>query len=481
MDISAITDTARCDVADENPSDPPPAVDAIIRVLIADNALEAYMTIAPPQNGGAVPTLGTLEAALADCGVCFNINREKLEALETEPVYNRDILIAGGFAPVNGVDGTATFNIETGKKDIKLTENEDGTVNFYDLGIVENVVQGQVLCSITLPTEGMPGMSVTGKELPQRSGCPVPSYVGKNTELNEDGTAILAKKDGPVEFDGRKITVKEVFYIEGDVDASTGNIKVASNLTVYGTVMPCFKIESGENVYIEGTVENASIKAGGNIKLKSGITGSKLTCDGDLNCRFIQNCTIIVKGNITAEYILNSDISCGKTLKAQGSISRIIGGSCVVGQDIETGSIGSNSCVKTSVELSADPAVLEHQRELQAKLPELEKKIESLKPLISLLCQLESGNQMTPEKQELFENAQYSYDTSIQTLEETKAELDEITRFLHEKGYGKIVCRGTIYPGAVIVMGREALPFIQPMTKTQIYYKDGCICTSHAL
>jgi uncharacterized protein (DUF342 family) len=81
----------------------------------------------------------------------------------------------------------------------------------------------------------------------------------------------------------------------------------------------------------------------GNIKLKSGITGSELSCGGDLTCRFIENCKISVKGNITAEYILNSDVSCGGNLKTIGNISRIVGGICAVGQGFETKSIGSIS------------------------------------------------------------------------------------------------------------------------------------------
>ena len=60
--------------------------------------------------------------------------------------------------------------------------------------------------------------------------------MGKNTELNEDGTAIRSKIDGEIAFDGRKISVNETYYVRGDVDNSTGDIKVQSNLDVSGIV-----------------------------------------------------------------------------------------------------------------------------------------------------------------------------------------------------------------------------------------------------
>jgi len=330
------------------------AVDAVVHVSIVNGGLEAYINIEPPRYGGAAPTLEVLEESLSSCGVTHNIDVEKLKELAKEPVYNRDILVARGVPPVDGDDGTVTFHIRT-EKDLKPKEREDGTVDFLDLDLVENVSRGQVLCTITPPTEGTPGISVRGEVLPQKKGRPAPSFVGKNTELNEDGTTIISKIDGQVDFDGRKINVSETFTVSGDVDTSTGNVKVAGNLVVRGMVLPGFEIEAGGNIDVMGVVEGSTIRAGGNITLKSGITGSKIYCNGDLKSRFIENCTVFVKGDITAEYILNSNIKCGKNIKVIGSIAKIIGGSCMAGQDIVARTIGSVANVKTSLELGTDP------------------------------------------------------------------------------------------------------------------------------
>ncbi len=464
----------------EIPREVPPAVDAVINVSIDNCGLEACLNIESPSNGGAAPTFESMNAALSDCGISYNINIEKLKEIEAAPIYSSDIPVASGIAPIDGIDGTASFRIKTEEKNLRPKENKNGTVNYHDLDMVENVIQGQVLCAITLPTEGTPGISVKGKELSQKKGRPVQSYLGKNTELNEAGTAILSKIKGQVEFDGRKINVNETFYIKENVDNSTGNIKVSSNLVVLGMVLPGFKIVADGNIVVKGTVEASTVNAKGSISLESGITGSKLYCDGDLKCRFIENCVIFVKGDINAEYIINSDIKCGKNIKIIGSMAKIIGGSCIAGQNIEAHTIGSVANVKTRLELGTDHTVIERQQELLAQVEELEKQIVKLKPLFTILSQLDAGDRLTPEKRQAFKNVSYSYDTYTKLQEEAKKELEEIAESIQKRGFGRIICQGTIYPYTKVVIGKATLPITNILSNTSLYYNEGNICTGTA-
>lgn len=475
MDTLAGTADAQSGVAGITPDETTP-VNAKIHVSISADGLEAYINLEPPSNGGASAPFEMLRSALESQGISHNINIEKLKELAAEPIYERNIVVASGVAPVNGLGGTVSFQFETEKKSFKPRENQDGIVDYRDLGIVENVMQGQVLCIITLPTEGTPGISVKDKELPQKKGQPVPSYLGANTELNADGTAILAKIDGQIEFDGRKINVRETFFIRGNIDNSTGNIKVANNLVVFGAVLAGFKIEAGGNIDVSGTAENSTIHAGGNILLKSGITGSKLYCDGDLTCRFIENCEIFVKGDIKAEYILNSNIKCGKSLKTVGKVAKIIGGNCVAGQNIEAATIGTVSNMKTRLELGTDYTSIRRQQELLSQLPELAKKIESVKPLITLMRQLEASGRLTAEKKQILDDIETSFVANLRLQEAAKKELEEISQSMNNKSYGKIICTGTIYPGTTVVIGKANLAITESWTNTSIYYDGDEIC-----
>lgn len=455
-------------------------IDAIINVEITSDGLKAYINIEPPVNGGAAPKFEALKAKISEYGVSYNVDIEKLKDIEANPVYNRDIIFASGVAPVNGIDGTVSFKIAVEEKSLKPKENEDGRVDFRDLDIVENVTEGQVLCEITPPTEGSPGISVKGEELPQKKGKPVRSYLGKNTQLNEDGTAILSKIDGQVEFNGLTVNVDETFYVQEDVDNSTGNIKVVGNLIVPGMVLPGFKVEAGGNISVKGTVEAAAIKADGNVNLQSGITGSDLNCNGDLRCRFIENCNVSVRGNINAEYIINSNIKCGKNIKIIGRMAKIIGGSCMAGQNIETHIIGSVANVKTRLELGLDESLLKRQQELISKAAEIQKQIETIRPLIKIFSKLDAVNGLTLEKRRDFDKVKYSYDANIKLNEEIKIELEEIDKLFKTKGASRIICTGTVYPGTQVVIGKASLFVANTIDNALIYYNEGNICIGAA-
>ena len=332
------------------------------------------------------------------------------------------------------------------------------------------------MCRISHPTEGTPGISVQAKELPQKKGKPVPSYLGRNTELNEDGTEILSKIDGQVEFNGQQIHVEETFCVKGNVDNSTGNLKVNGNLIIRGMVLPGFVLEAAGKIEVEGTVVNATIKAGSNVKLHSGITGGVVRCGGDLACKYIENSQIFAVRNIHAESIVNSDVKCGKSVIVSGQIAKIMGGSCIAGENIEAGCIGSRANIKTKLELGTDPAVIERQQKLLAHISEMETQNHKLSPLLGLLQQLEISNRLTPEKIVALENARYTYETNLQMLELEKRELEEIAQSMKAKGFGRILCSKTIYVGVQIIIGDAHLSITDALNHVSLHYKDGEIC-----
>lgn len=446
----------------------PPPIDAVIHITISPNNLEAYLNIEPPVNGGNPPTLEKIENVLSGSRVTYGIDKGKLKEISENPIYNSDIIIAKGVQATNGVDGTYALHFNP-EKDMKPKERPDGTVDYQDLGIVENVKKGQTLCTITLPKDGMEGMTVTGKRIMPINGKPVPHMVGKNAKLNEQGTVIYSTINGQVEYKHRKITVSETFYVKENVDNSTGNIKVNGNVKIKGMVLSGFVVEAEGNIDIGGTVESAKIKAGGNLILRSGINGSEIVCGGDMTSRFIENCNVIIKGAAKSEYIMNSNIRCGKSLQIIGSLARITGGSFVIGQDLITPIIGSSMGAKTYLELGTDPSVIERQQEILKEIPVLEKQIKSLSQLISLLKQYEAANRLDSEKKGVLDEALYNYEANMSTLESDNEELKEIDEMIVTKGYGRIQCKRTIYPGTFVKIGEAKLSVSEPLNNVILY------------
>jgi uncharacterized protein (DUF342 family) len=460
-----------------SPTKEPPLspIDAVINVSISNNKNEAYLCIDPPMNGGVPPTPKVLEDALVSRKIIYGVNTEKLKEIAENPIYNKIIIIAQGIMPENGVNGTYAFQFKL-EKNYKPKERQDGTVDYRNLDIVENVRKGQSLCIITNPTDGTEGISVTGEKLLPVKGKAVPSFVGKNTEFSEDGTVIYSKIDGQVEYDGRKINVSETLFVQGNVDNATGNFKVVGNVVIKGTVFPKFVVEASGNIEIYDTVESAILKADKNIILRSGIIGSELSCKGDLTSKFIENSNVFVNGDIVAEFIINSNVKCGKSLQLIGSKGKILGGSCVAGQDIVARTIGSNAGVGTDLTISTNPNVIDRQQELVKQLPSLEKQISSLKSLISLLQQFEAANRLTPEKKMTLDKALSSYETCIALFESGNQELLEINASLQTKGNGKVICSGTIFPGTIIKIRSAKIYVTNVLSSTSLYYNEGYIC-----
>ncbi len=449
----------------------PPSRPAVLRVTLSDDKTEAYLEMEPPENGGSPPTQEDLQKAIAERNVVYGVDQDGILRLASQPVYFEKVLIAKGIPPKHGENGTCSFLFNI-VKNFKPKERPDGSIDFHDLDTVENVFKGQLLCTITLPGEGTHGISVTNTVLPARKGKPITPLVGKNVTLSDDGTSVLALIDGQAEFDGFKIHVNESLHID-NVDNSTGHIKVVGNLIIRGMILPGLSIEASGNIEVSGTVSSAKITAGGSIVLRSGMTGSELTSGGDLSSRFIENCTLFVRGSIKSEYILNSHIKCGKNVQVVGHHSKILGGSCLAGKDILAMDIGSQADVRTELELGADPEFLRRQQEITALIPELERQNQSLKPLIALLQQLESANRLTPDKKQLLDNVHLSYETNVASIAEAKAEIEKISDIIRNRGYGRVVCAGTIYPGTRVKIGNVTKIVNEPYKAASLYYSEG--------
>lgn len=447
-------------------------IDSVIKAEVSDDLLTAWLIIEPPVNGGALPTLDAMRKALKSKRVVYGIDEEKLKELAKKPVYNQKIVIARGVEEVNGTDGAYELKFNP-NKDFKPKIREDGTVDYLCLDIVENVVKDQLLCTITPETPGTEGMTVTGVKLYPKRGKPAPIALGNNTYYNQDNTEIHSLIDGYVEFANGRINVSDTFYVKENVDHSTGNITVNGNVIVRGNVNSGFTVEAKGNIEVLGTVENAKLKAGGNITLRRGTNGSVVYCGGNFNGRFIENSNVVIKGSAKTEYIMDSTVRCGKSLEIVGNYARFYGGSLVVGGDFTCPVIGSPSGIKTVIEIGTDPSIIERQHEIENNQPKLLKQIHSLKQIITLLKQYEEAGRLDEEKKERLENALYNFNMLIDLFKSEKKELDEINQMLREKGYGRIKCARTIYPGTVIKIGPAAMTVTEPINNAVLFFADG--------
>jgi uncharacterized protein len=461
---------------DSNTTGPKP-VAAAVKVTVTTDSLQAHLYIEPPKYDGPPSTPDMLDKALTIAKVAYGIDMQLLERLKKEPQYSREFLIASGVAPVKGTDGAIKYCFQS-KTEVHPKLREDGTVDFFDLGLVINVKKGQTLAEITLATPGAEGTAVTGKKLQPTSGKAVPSPMGRNTELNPEGTRLLATVDGHVSLNGARVNVVETFVVSGDVDVSTGNIKSVCNVSVVGTVQEGFSIEADGNVDIGGSLTGGSIKAGGNVTIHGGVVGmgrSRIECKGNLTSSFFENCAASAGGEVKTESVMNSNINCTGKLEVAGHRAKLMGGRFVVGGDVIAYEIGSFSNIATEIVLGADPALMTRYSALAAEKKELAVQIEKLRQIVDLLGKYQQAGQLPPSKLQMLENSHVSLDASVARLTACEQEYEKIGEQIENSGKGKVICRGTVYRGVKMSIGFASMAITNDISASSFSFVDGKI------
>ena len=288
-----------------------------------------------------VLTPSTVLEALEARNVVYNINKHAIEDYCAQGRFTRDLFVAEGIAPIAEKNGELQYLIEQ-NIEIKPKEIEgSGRVDYYDLGLIQEVIKGQELCVIIPPSGGVDGVDVFGNSIPFRKGTVPKLPKGANTYVTPGGMALLASCDGVVTVNGGIISISEVFTVKGDVDNGTGNIIFKGSVVVKGDVRAGFKIVAGGEVQINGIVEGAYVEAGGNIQIKSGVIGMNscvMKSGGDIIGRYFENCTLDAGNNISAKYFVNCRVKAGNTIRAD---DKIVNGMYTAGRTITSKNIGS--------------------------------------------------------------------------------------------------------------------------------------------
>ncbi len=259
-------------------------------------------------------------------------------------------------------------------------EREDGTVDQYDLGYVQNVVAGQVVAEWIEP-QGDPRAYdprfVRGeKEFPAGPGCRIdPS----------DPDKLLAAVNGYVALKNGRITVSHVLAIDGDIDFHTGNIVFVGDVTVGGGLRAGFEL-SGRNVTVRGVVEAGNIRAMGGLSCEGGVKGggrARLQAGQSLRARFCENAELMAGKNLLVDGgAMHSDLFVGEKLAVKG---RLIGGESFCAGAVYVGEqLGGGLRTPTRLQLGYPPDLMRADRGLVGRIKEIHSQAEHLRAASAL-------------------------------------------------------------------------------------------------
>lgn len=452
-------------------------VDSEIVVTVPTDFTAAYMIIYPPKNGGKEPTFEKAMAALRAKAVSFNINEELLRKVIEAKIYEKEFKAAEAILPVNGTDGTITYKYSKENKFVP-DEDENGFVDYKNLGFIKNIHENDTIADIVLPTQGTHGTDVRGVAIPAVPGEKARYSVGSGTRVSDDGTRIYALWDGHVFFKDNAFCVDSKVTINGDVDASVGNIDFAGDVIIKGEVLEGFRVSSGKNVTIMGNVTNAEINAGCSVTIKKGSINSKIVAHGDINCDFCEYSDISTDGSINVQNFVMCTVYCGGDVKAKS----LSGGKYTILGNAEVGSLGTKNYVATDIIMGDNALLSAEKAELAKQTAECDSKIDRCNQVVDFLNEKRKELKRLPEDKEELLGSMVKTKLACQ-MEKKKAEqrIKEIDALLSQLQNRSIICKGTVYPGVNVIINRSVQKFAHEISRVHIHLDENgsIIATSY--
>ncbi len=454
-----------------------PTDDPMMSVDIVEGEMRAVLILHPPGAGGADPTFDSMVSFLQSNGVIHGIKEEVIKAMEDDPPYGISMTVAEGSKPRNGKDAYVMYTFETDKSNVKLKE-KNGKVDFKELNLIQNVVEGQVLARKVPPERGESGRTVTGKLLPAKDGLDCNLEVGKNVRLSEDGSSIIAEINGQVVITGDKVNVEPVLTVPGDVNLKTGNILFLGTVIVDGNVDDGFSIKAAGNIEVKGSVGRCDLDAEGDIIVHQGITSKnagKIVCGHSVWSKFIENSSVEAgELVVVSDGIINSNIVAIKKVICKGKRASIVGGHVLAAEEINAKTLGSVAGSETILEVGYDPKSKQNYDALETKKAELEKDLEDIDLNLGSLENIKKAKKTLPEeRQKYYEELTARKRDVVADLTETKKELESLKAYLSQlKINGKICASTTVFPGVKVLI-KDALLEVKSEFKAVTFIAEG--------
>ena len=423
-------------------------------IRVSEDKMTATARFYPPSTGGRPITKEEIYSECRLAKVVFGIDDKVIDQFLAEKKYATDYVIAKGKPTVEGRDASIEYHFNTNNK-VRPTLNEDGTVDFFNLNLVNHCTAGMVLATLTPAVKGEAGTDVFGTVLKPRDVKRMALQFGLNIDLSEDRCTITSRVNGHVTLVGGKVFVSDVMQVN-NVDNSTGNIDYQGNVVVEGDVHSNFSIRTTGDVEVRGVVEGATIEAGGNIILVRGINGMGKGClkaGGNVISKFMENCTVEAGGYVETNSILHSRVHAGTEINVMSNKGFITGGEVTATARIRVKTLGSQMGADTKVMVGVDPQVLSRMGELNKEIQDLQKNLKAMLPVLDATKKkLAAGVKMTPDQVKQIQALALNVKNSQDKLIADNEELEGLKERMEEGSTASVDVSGEVFQGVVITV-----------------------------
>ncbi|RJP19058.1 MAG: DUF342 domain-containing protein [Candidatus Omnitrophota bacterium] len=357
--------------------------DAICTVKLSADFMTAMIDIEPAMGKGRHISYHDVRLSLSREQVCAGIDeqaiRQAIMQVELKALPISDWVVAKGKPPRFGKDAVIHWHIPPNQPTKRYTIDADGSINFYDANTITTVTADTHLATYTPPTIGKAGYTVQGIRIEGKKGKPLSIHAGENVEEREEGKEWYATCSGKYTLDNDALNVLPLFYVDGDVDFSVGNIDFIGDVIIRGNILDGFDVRATGHISVGGTIEAAQVCAGKNVEVRQGIFGKekgKVRAEEDVISSFLQNADVEAGRNvIVSNQILNSVVQAVRKIEVKTGKGSIIGGITFAGHEIIARTIGTEYGTITRIDVGTDFRVLQQMSTIETKKINLAKQL----------------------------------------------------------------------------------------------------------
>lgn len=442
------------------------------KVTVSDDNMSATLFIEPPEDGIAY-SVEELASFIKTKGIYGGIIYSALEAMTQENIYYEDYVVAKGSLPEEGSDGYYELFFDYNVKK-KPAIRSDGTVDYQSMSEIQSVSIGEKIAHYHQSIPGKHGKDVRGRDLRPKPSKDMPALKGSGFKFNEDTGEYIAVCEGKIEYDGKTLRITDVYEHKGDVDLVDGRIDFRGDVVIKGNVLSGVMIRATKSIIVEGSVEAATLVAGGDIILKKGMQGgqkARISCGGDVYANFIEFTRVDAKGKVEANIIMNCQITAGNDVVVSGRRGAIVGGSTYAVGYINSMFLGNAAGHKTVAAVGVSKELQDRDRVLKTKVTSLKAGIERTKKELEVV----SNERLSKDKKEVREakisqlNRRLAKDEKLVGHIEDELEKIEYTMSVGQRA--KISIAGTVYTGVQIVVDEMTMT-IDSEQKSVDFFRD---------
>lgn len=446
-----------------------------VRISVPPEKDKAVCRFYPPSTKGKMMSKQDILDELAMENVSFGIIEKNIDAYISARQFCVNVLMAKGKAPVEGHSAQVKFLFDTNAVS-KPKINEDGSVDFHDLGNINHVSKDELLAEKIPMDIGKPGTDVFGNVIPQMKVKDCALKHGNHIRISEDGLQMFSEVSGHVSLVNDTVFVSDVYEVPADVGPSTGDIEYDGNVTVKGNVITGFTVKATGNIVVNGAVEGATLIADGDIILRNGIQGMNkglLKAKGDVVTKFIESANVETESSIKTDAILHSNVTAKKNVIVSGKRGLITGGTVKAGDVIQAKTIGSTMGTTTNLEVGIDPALIEQCRIYEKQMEEFNAEEEKLNQMIALFRKkLAAGEKLSPEKLKVLKEAAVKKEALTAKKNELEATLNAAKEEIEQHEEGKVKVENIAYPGTKMIIGNVTF-YVRSATHYCQFIREG--------